>query len=308
MREGLLTKEAKTYIQRCISFDTQTTSYFYRCYKAQETGLPSNIESILNLLVDNKISVDYIPYTMENLLFSNEKKEYVKECIFAFEKLYYGKTVSDTYCRGTAESVIEMYDGLRTQNYFGFAELYHSIYVILLKVCYIQLTHTKYSIDKKMNLLCAFMDKRLCRILIPELILAKRYFERGQAYTFFGKIQNGRKDKIKNIKNMAWDLFHLRMLEMGCAYKTLEKVDAIIPYFCTYDKRLLEVKECYELKSMAINYRTQERFSFYSNVDEIVDYLKEVSTGEKLLNRLPRRNTCNIQELIQELENEITCI
>ena len=110
---------------------------------------------------------------------------------------------------------------------------------------------------------------------------------------------------LENIKNMVWDLFHLRMLEQGCAIRMNDKADVNIPYFCTYDRRLLNVKECYELKSMAINYRTGEKYPFYSKMEEIVEYLKEYGTQEQLVARTSRDSNVNLEKVIDLLETEI---
>ena len=156
-----------------------------------------------------------------------------------------------------------------------------------------------------MRMLRDFMNDEVCRILHPELILAKRYFEKGQKYSFFGKIQKGRDDLIKNIKNMTWDLLHLRTLEIDFTINPVNASDVNIPYFFTYDKRLLEVKECYELSSIAINDRTGERVPFYKYNDEIKKYVLRYSTVGERISRRHRGEQATINDIINELECEI---
>ena len=39
--------------------------------------------------------------------------------------------------------------------------------------------------------------------------LAYAYWEKGEKIRFFGTIQRNRKDILKQIRNMAWDIYHL---------------------------------------------------------------------------------------------------
>lgn len=172
-------------------------------------------------------------------------------------------------------------------------------------MCNIQLQHKNRSLKQKMIELCDFMNVELCVMMQPELILAKYYFEQGQKCSFFGKIQKNNEKILDSIRNMAWDLFHLRMLEEGCIIRMNNKADANIPYFCTYDQRLLNVKDCYELKSIAINYRTGEKIPFYSKTEEIVEYLQKYGTQEQLVARMSTRPDVNIMNVIDLLEKEL---
>lgn len=156
-----------------------------------------------------------------------------------------------------------------------------------------------------MRMLRDFMNDEVCRILLPELILAKRYFEKGQAYSFFGKVQKGRNDVLKIIRNMTWDIMHLRTLEIDFTINPVNASDVNIPYFFTYDKRLLEVKECYELSSIAINDRTGERFPFYKYNDEIKKYILRYSTVGERISRRKRIEQIAISDIIHKLESEI---
>lgn len=302
---GILTGEGKTGVQGYISFDTQVISYFYRYYKKQINSLPQNINDILQLLHTKPLGVEYLPYTVENLAFSEKNVSEVRHAIYAFERLYYKNRALRLWCLHRANRTIRRYNRWRKREDFIFVKMYYLIYAALLKMCYIQLKHKTRSLEQKMIELCDFMNEELCVMMQPELILAKRYFEQGQKCTFFGKIQKNNDNIWGNIKNMAWDLFHLRMLEQGCAIRMNEQADVNIPYFCTYDRRLLNVKECYELKSMAINYRTGEKYPFYSKMEEIVAYLKEYGTQEQLVARISRGSNVNLEKVIYLLETEI---
>lgn len=302
---GILTGDGKAGVQGYISFDTQVISYFYRYYKKQINSLPQNINDIIQLLHTNPMGVEYLPYTVENLAFSEKNVSEVRHAIYAFERLYSQNRASRLWCLYRANRIIRRYNRWRKSEDFIFVKMYYLIYAALLKMCYIHLKHKTRSLEQKMIELCDFMNDELCVMMQPELILARYYFDQGQKCTFFGKIQRNNDKNLENIKNMAWDLFHLRMLEQGCAIRMNERADVNIPYFCTYDRRLLNVKECYELKSISINYKTGEKFPFYSKTGEIVEYLQEYETQEQLVSRMSRLPNVELEKVIDLLETEI---
>ena len=93
----------------------------------------------------------------------------------------------------------------RMRKNFDCKRVYYLLYLILMKRSYIQLRHNKKTVEEKMDMMCRYMKEELGTILIAELILAKKYFEKGQSFNFFGKIQKGRKDLSEILKNLAWD-------------------------------------------------------------------------------------------------------
>lgn len=262
--------------QRCISFDTQTISYLDRYYKGQEREMPSNIKCVLELMKLRQIGVDNIPYLMENLLLSNRNEESVKDTLLSFEALFYNAKRpirNKIYIMKTLRNFKKM------RKNFEYKRMYYLLYIILMKMSYIQLRHNKKTLEEKMNMMCRYMKEELRTILIAELILAKKYFERGQSFNFFGKVQRGRVDLLETLKNMAWDLYHLRLLEYECVWPTNPYADIFVPYFYTYDKRLLEARECYKLEALAIDKRTRSHYPFYVYENEIVPFVQKLGIG-----------------------------
>lgn len=133
-KRALKSGNGKFFSIRCISFDTQTVSYLYRYYIKQVNSLPRNIESVLNVIKKRNIDVDYIPYSMENLLFSEEKNEEVWNSIFAFEKLYDNKA-SDEQCAKNTDKIINLYKKIKDEGTFEPLRLYPLLYAVLLKMC-----------------------------------------------------------------------------------------------------------------------------------------------------------------------------
>lgn len=270
--------------QRCISFDTQTISYLDRYYKGQEREMPSNIKSVLELMKLRQIGVDNIPYLMENLLLSDKNEKNVKETLFSFEALFYnGKRP----IRNKIYVMKTLRNFRRMRKNFECKRMYYLLYIILMKMSYIQLRYNKKTVEEKMDMMCRYMKEELRTILIAELILAKKYFEKGQKFNFFGKVQKGRTDLSEILKNMAWDLYHLRLLEYGCVKTTNVYADIFVPYFYTYDKRLLEARECYKLEALAIDKKTRSHYPFYVYENEIMPYVQKLGIRNSREIRLP---------------------
>ena len=301
----LSSKEAMTYTERCVSFDTQTVSYLHRYYQGKSNSIPSTIDSVIQVMRIGNVGVDNIPYVTENLLFSLDKRDIVADNLFSFEKLFYIGGKNDRFCKRQVRNQLRLYDKRNRHKGTEIKNLWRKVYVVLLEIARVQLSHHSDSTEKKMKQLCAFMDESLGLVMYPELILAKRYFDRGQNYSFFGRIQKGRKDIIESIQNMAWDLFHLRMLELGCAFPTAPHADFFIPYMFTYDKRLLEVKECYELEALAVNTKGYERFPFYAHMNEIAQFVKEISTLQKYEQRRERNLYMNFPQFVVNCEDAL---
>ncbi|MDO5558496.1 MAG: hypothetical protein Q4F95_02745 [Oscillospiraceae bacterium] len=289
--------------ERCVSFDTQTVSYIDRYYHNKESSLPQNFQNVIDIIKMQCISVDTLPYTCENIMLSGTDFSSVEDTLFSFEKIFYNKKKSDYFCRSQVKKTISLYNKKNTYITTVLVRLYNVIYCILLKIVYIQFRYNK--LKDKINLLCDFMNHDLCAIMIPELILAKHYFEKGQKYRFFGKIQKNRIDVLENLKNMAWDIFHLRMNERECLYFNKNKTDILIPYFYTYDKRLSEIKKCYDLDAIALCVETQESYQFYSNINEVQGFIEYLFTPDLISKRRKEHETVDINLLVKSCEEHL---
>ena len=120
---------------------------------------------------------------------------------------------------------------------------------------------------------------------------------------FFGKIQPRNKNVLYHLKNMAWDIIHLRFLDYSSTYFDFRKADALIPYFYTYDKHLQEIRSCYTLKVLAMNPKTHAMIPIYAFDDEVFELVKEYMTFEKHQERMQIAADCEL--LVQTCEREL---
>lgn len=298
----LSTSDSRACVLKCVSFDTQTVSYIEEFFK-KGTVSYKNFNGVIDIINSSNIGVDYIPYSIENLLFGLERKDSVMQTMYAFEMMCRENGKNEIVCRQNVQSIISLYENDKNDYHLFLKRYYQLVYVTLLKICSIQLGHTKDSLDDKMNMLVDFMSSKMHRMLHPELNLAKMYFNKGHTCGFFGGVYKKNRDIVKTIKNMAWDIFHLRKINDGASYYIDENADVLIPYFYTYDKRLNDIKLCYSVRASVVNDKTNEVFPFYYLDKNTVDSIKECSTFKKYLERSSVE--VDMEALIAECENEI---
>ena len=134
---------------------------------------------------------------------------------------------------------------------------------------------------------------------LPELAMAYDYYNNSEnTVSFFKKIQKNQDDLIKSIKNMAWDIFHITFTIRQCLVR-LDETNLMIPYFATYDKGLSKILKYYEMEALAICYRTQEYFPYYS-ISNIPPDVKK-----KYFNRSITPEPIDLKMLIDKYEHLI---
>ena len=291
---------ARTY--RCVSFDTQTVSYIERFYKGKEVQ-GEGFEAVLHLLKSGELGIDHIPYTLENLAFDLGRKDSVEQTLFAYEMLCGENAGKEKVCRKRSRSIVSLYENKNFEAPFHTKELYKIIYLTLLKMSQIQLQYPKLSVQKKLSMFVDFVANKLCKITQPEINLAKVYFLQGSTCGFFGKIHAKNKAVLEQLKNMTWDLLHLRFMDYSCMMFDAKKGDALIPYFFTYDKRLISVRDCYSLQALAINTCKYFAIPIYAMNEGLEDVLREHCTIEKHRERMMKNP--DIEFLIAETEREL---
>ena len=302
LKRCLLKNDSRARIFRCVSFDTQTVSYIERYYK-KGTVPYEGFETVVQLLKGESMGVDHIPYTIENLMFDLSRKDSVEQTLFAYEMMCGENSGNEKVCRKQARSIVSMYVKEDIRFPLTLKEQYKMIYLSLLKISQIQLEHSKLPLEKKISMFVEFIITKLCRMMQPELNLAKVYFSKGSSCAFFGKIHKGNKNVIEQLKNMTWDLMHLRFMDYSSMMFDAKKGDALIPYFFTYDKRLQDIRECYNLQALAVNPYNYSVIPVYVMADGLFDVLREHCTLEKHMERMKKNP--NIDILISECEQDL---
>ena len=245
--------------ERNITFDTNVISYF----KNQANGKKLNIDfsPIVEFLSNQeRVQFDYMPFIVENYLSENYTVENLIKEIDAIERFLsigFNQKYRDKY----ASQLVSM---LQTPELkLELRSIYNSIYARLMAIVWVRLKYIKFPIDKQFEKLCEIFGNELHDYAIPELSMAYDFYNSSERTAkFFKKIQPNAPDLIDKIKNMSWDLFHIRSSMRQCIVKQ-EGSDLLVPYIATYDDGLSKILEYYQLDALAVCTRTKEMFPYY---------------------------------------------
>ncbi|MET0321240.1 MAG: hypothetical protein ABW069_11020 [Duganella sp.] len=264
-----------------ISLDTMAMSYLEPYMSGQVNNkLPHDMREVFAFIARDEVNVDPGPYIAENRLNLGDVKaaDRIFEKLKSYEVL---RTLDKEWLasRGEIKSLLTqgeidtrafglisgMYEALNDQPAMdGLREGHRYMYVCLMKMAEIQIKRPRQkSLDKIIEFL-DFCDKELGAIFAREAVIARAYFDRGQKLTFFGKIQVGKKDLLEQLKNMAWDLWHIRQLEEGLTMLLNPQSRYFFTALLTFDKRLIEIMDLYPLRSFAFSQKSNEKFPVYA--------------------------------------------
>lgn len=295
-----------TMSQRNVSLDVNTVSYIRTMADGRIDKLPSkHIKDLIRniLIIKNASSFDYLPYILENYVFSPSNEERIMQTVKSVERYFYPD--DEWYNLQCAENIKLV---LKEDKAIEQVKKDYSIgYALLLLICYINFKFYKMKILQKLENFCLYMDKMFFIFRDPFVEIAFNFFERGNQYRFFKKIQRNSKTIDKDLKNMAWDVFHLWSLEAACSTEDMG-ADLLIPYFYCFDKGLLELKECFDLETLFVNQRTGERICFYHKHSYPIKIINQYKTIEKEKRRRANFSYDNITAQIEFLENEINSL
>lgn len=185
-----------------------------------------------------------------------------------------------------------------------FRHQYLLYYLALLVMTDININHKNLPLYQKELSFVKYFHEQIGILSDRETNLAKLFFNYGTNIKFFGKIQKGRKDIIKNLKNMAWDIFHLQNT-FNNLFIIPKNADFIIPFFISYDQRLKDIAPIYKLKSAAfIKNGFNKHLNFLTDlIDPTIKY--EYFTAQAYLKRQEKLKDATEVSIIAKLQIEI---
>lgn len=274
-----------------ISLDTQALSYL-EPYLCCSTEVPSDFKEVFNFIARDDVSVDPLPYRLENLHNLHDLK--AADVIFAKLRAYetlrtldgrwlqiHGEARSTLtepeLTKRAQEHISNMFMNLNDERLMSALHFRQQVmYCYLLKMASIQIRDPRASTLNKLNVFVEFCDNELATIGCRETAIARFFFERGQKLAFFGKVQKNKSDIFKILDGMAWDLWHVRQLEELMTLKPSPHARYFFPALLTFDKKLIEIIDLYPLKACAYIEGTNEPMPFYDG-----DWLQLIAGDEK---------------------------
>ena len=303
-RATLLNNRTSGYSERLISFDKNTISYFRAVKQGKKQNLPQvaqqNIEILMELIKGyGRWQFNFLPYLIEDKLSDNYNENKVLEAIYEIEKTYYASICkSDEFCLEKAKEQISMREAFLEEC----GRRFEPIHCMLLAICFVQLQYPKLTAKQKLEMLFSLFDIDSYELCRPMTELAYDYYKGCGGEYFFRKIQSKAKNIVKEIKNMAWDIFHLKSLEWE--YVLYDSIaDINFPYFCTYDAGILEeLKKYFELDALAVCSRTKETFPFYHYKHLPEDIGRRYFNHAEEIKRKSNNSECDFKKIIEKYE------
>lgn len=259
-----------------ISMDTQAMSYLQPYISNRR--VPDDFQEVFSFIARDEVNVDPLPYMNENRFKLDDQKS--ADGVFSTLKAYETirtldkerlertgeicSTLSDQEVDARALRLIsDMYEERHNQVVMNGLRARHSyLYACLMKMAEIQIKSPRRSISNKLTDFLDFCDEELATMFAREAAIARVFFERGQDFKFFKKIQKGR-DLLPLLKNMAWDLWHIRQLEDGMTLRPVKEARYFFTALLTFDKDLIEVIDLYPLRAFGYTVNGDQQIPVY---------------------------------------------
>lgn len=284
--------------------DKYSVSYMWEDILTKETVLNLINKFIFIETKESTDELDGLAYTFENTLFNPEylNSQIFKDNTYAFETYFFkNKIEAESY----SKNILDLDNQILNDEFSNwFRHQYLLYYLALLVMTDININHKNLPLYQKELSFVKYFHEQIGILSDRETNLAKLFFNYGTNIKFFGKIQKGRKDIIKNLKNMAWDIFHLQNT-FNNLFIIPKNADFIIPFFISYDQRLKDIAPIYKLKSAAfIKNGFNKHLNFLTDlIDPTIKY--EYFTAQAYLKRQEKLKDATEVSIIAKLQIEI---
>lgn len=265
-----------------IGLDTQTVSYL-EPYITKRAKVPDSFADVFSFIASRDVDVNPMPYMLENYqrIYQGTQEEqsriYSKFIFYEtlrtldIQHFQHSNEVRSTLdAAGLNRRAQELmskaiYEG-QTEPYKDHLHLQHDcFYALLLKMAVIQIASPQRSTEAKLIDFLRFCDVSLSTIWKRETLVALQYFERGQKFPFFGKVQKSREETFDSLRGMAWDLFHVRRMEGEFSLRPGGGARYFIPAFLTCDAGLIEVIDLCPLMALVVGETGRGPIPFYKD-------------------------------------------
>lgn len=268
-------------IDYSISLDTNAMSYLIPHMAGKRGGgIPADFLEVFEFIARPDVYVDPIPYLTENLsnladgksadkIFENFKAYEILRTIDADWLKSKGEvqsTVTEHELAKSAQQLLsKMYMDIGDDAAMNGIKFRHQyMYACLIKMAAIQLKSPSAGIGKKMSAFMEFCHLGLATMSLREVAVARAYFTSGFKLKFFGKIQkNSSNDILELLRNMAWDMWHVRQMEQSITLKPAKQARYFFPALLTFDHKFIEIMDLYPLKGCAFKVGDSQPMPFF---------------------------------------------
>lgn len=292
-----------------LALDTNIVSYIKRYMDGRLEKQFYPIIKTLKRCKGKNIEINIDSYILENCILNLEINEVQSENIMQAYRFIYRINYTSKIAQQKAADALEKLKNDFKQIPHDLAnkqERYSYVYCVLLKIIILKFQEGLLK-EKTLNLI-NFMNEVTCTLDPAFANLAYAYWERGEKIRFFGTIQRNRKDVLKQIRNMAWDIYHL--FNTSLSYKKENDLCRLYyPVFYTNDNRLADIGEDLKLQGVSIDNITNLVVPHYiESIWKKILTLKEQYNylgDDKLRKRNAKRKEVHTMDLYKKLEADL---
>ena len=276
-----------------ISLDTNAMSYLVPHMAGKRGGgIPADFLEVFEFIARPEVNVDPSPYFTENLsnLANRKSADEIFENLKAYEIL---RTIDADWLKSkgqvqstlTEQELVKSAQQLLSTMYLDVSDdaainiikfRHQYLYACLIKMATIQLKSPSVGIGKKMSAFMEFCHSELATMSAREAAVARAYFTKGQELRFFGKIQKkSKKDILELLRNMAWDMWHARQMELSITVTPANQARYFFPAILTFDRGFIEIMDLYPLKACAFKVGESQPMPFFDG-----DAFKLIATDD----------------------------
>lgn len=297
--QGALTGgKANFFIDWSFSFDSNVGEKI-RAYVNKENVNPSDLERVITLLRLKKkfsLQTDLLPFLFENLRLSRSDKTNDRplDTIIAFKKLDFidweafekdptkpeFKYHDESYLLRDAQNTYDSFISNAEVKRWEYKALFTQVFLFELAIIWLKQASSP---DDQFSQLIDFCVLQLGKLPKYELKFAWRFLNQPTKTRFFGPLNGVAKKLVKDLKGMAWDICHLRVLEM-LSTKT-ELGSFYLPFFVSFDEKFSEILRENQIQLLIIDDRLKRMHS--ATVDEYefiqkLDYCMSPATKSQM--------------------------
>jgi len=294
-----------------LSFDSNVANKILGYCKGINIDQSSKIRviSLLKIIHKYNANFDFSPFVIENIRLAREDASNLRpfDTIAAFKAINYidwkkfdqnpdipSFTISWEKIYEKAETTYQFYLNNKYNDVLKNLEekvLLHNAFLLEMTRLWLLNRHEKEKIFTELLDFCIFELK-----LLPyfELKIAWDFLQNPGKIRFFGPIFGKKKTIIKDIKGMAWDIQHIRIMETMATLTT--KGSFYLPCFVSFDNKFSELLKSYPVNILLIDDIEKRVQSIRENELEFQEFIfnrasikaKAELTLEKSLKRIKK--------------------
>lgn len=303
----------------CLELDTQTVSYLANLLsgKKLEKDILLSMDTLIKLLRQIPCDFSCFPYSFENSKKVKDSEREMFDTFLYFEyfkknfanKLKYPILKEDMpleYIQSAKEDLLGSSQIALDEQCNYLYDINKAIYCLLLKTVIIEFS-THNSLENKLSSLIEFINNQLGVYLEREIAVCYGYLKKGRNIreVFFKKIHINSHNILRNLKGMAWDLTHIRMIEYLTSVDIYMEKTLFFHYLVSFDKGLRAAIKYYPIDRILF-YKTTPFIKFKYPLYEFINEVDIKSSWNKSF-RSRRALLPNViwDNLIETLEKQL---